>query len=186
VPAPTAVVGAKSPAGADRLRPAPLQARIADPAPTWVVHSTFARARRYGSRPDDAETGGAAGLVTRSGASEGLRDHWWVGWSATLVLGAWLGFDEDRPMPAQAAGLAAALGEAVARRGLDGLPPEQVVAPEGVVTVEIDETTGLRAAAGCSSRVPMDFVSGTAPAAVCRPGARMPAPGGGIRVPAAP
>lgn len=174
VPAPGAVEGAKTAAGADRLRAGPRHARIADPAPTWVVHATFARAHRRPRAGESGPSGAAGALVVRSGASEGLRDQWWVGWSPSLVLGAWLGFDDDRPMPAQAAGLAASLGEAVARRGLAGLPAEEVVAPEGVVTVEIDESSGLRAAAGCPSRVPMDFVSGTAPSATCRPAAPRP------------
>ncbi len=177
IPSPTAVAGAKAPAGANRLRSQPVLARIADPAPIWVVHSTFARAEREraASRAaDPARAGSPPGFVTRSGSSEGLRDQWWVGWSPSLVLGAWIGFDDDRPMPPPSAGLATTLGEAIARLGLAGLPAEQVLAPEGVTTVEIDEASGLRAAPGCPGHVAMDFVSGTAPATTCRPVASRP------------
>jgi len=172
VPAPTTIEAVKGPSGADRQRSGPSLARIADPAPTWVLHATLDRARRERLRADGEErapTGGAATLVERAGRSEGLRDQWWVGWSSTLVLGAWIGFDDDRPMPPQAAGLAARLGRAIAQRALAGLPEEPIPVPEGVLPVEIDEASGLRAARGCPSRVTMDFVSGTEPTATCRP-----------------
>ncbi|MEY4948354.1 MAG: hypothetical protein RL698_565 [Pseudomonadota bacterium] len=162
VPQPHWVEAVKTPGGSDLLRPGRAAARIANPAPAYVAHALLADVAASRSTS-------AAHLASWRGASEGGRDAWWVGWTPSLVLGVWVGFDDDRPMPDAATAVAAPLGFAIANGARAGLPGEAVVAPEGVETAEVDEATGLRFAPGCAARATLVFVSGTAPRASCRP-----------------
>ncbi|MEE8500703.1 MAG: PBP1A family penicillin-binding protein [Kiloniellales bacterium] len=60
----------------------------------------------------------------KTGTSQDFRDAWFVGFSAELVAGVWLGNDDGAPMDRVSGGsLPAALWGRVVARALEGVPP---------------------------------------------------------------
>lgn len=166
--APFSVASVKAPSGFVVLDREPDEAALASAAASYVVHSmledvvddgTAARLRAEGLR------GAYAG---KTGTSTDQRDAWFVGYTPSLVVGVWVGFDDDRPLAGGASQLAVPLWGSIARRAFAGAPPEPFRRPGEVEVVEVDLATGLRAAPECGpSRVEV-FVAGTAPRRDCR------------------
>ncbi len=70
----------------------------------------------------------------KTGTSQDFRDAWFVGFTADLVAGVWLGNDDGAPMDRVTGGsLPAALWRRVVVRALDGVPPRPL--PGGGVAI---------------------------------------------------
>jgi penicillin-binding protein 1A len=70
----------------------------------------------------------------KTGTSQDFRDAWFVGFTADLVAGVWLGNDDGAPMDQVTGGsLPAALWRRVVARALDGVPPRPL--PGGGVAI---------------------------------------------------
>jgi len=168
--APRFVEAVEAPSGAPVLRTSRAATRVADPAPTYVVHTmlegVFERGTASGARALGVRDVGVAG---KTGTTDDYRDAWLVGYTPSLVLAVWVGFDDDRPLAGSAAQIALPIWAAVMRHALAGLPPAGVAAPDGVQLVKIDAATGLRAAPGCGPAITEAFLPGTAPTGTCVP-----------------
>ena len=108
-------------------------------------------------------------VLGKTGTTNGAQDVWFVGATPDLVAGAWLGFDQPRPLGPAATGgrLAApvwARSVAAWQRGKPVPAPWQ--APAGVEQHDVDVRTGGLANAGCPrAQVAAEwFLPGTAPA----------------------
>ena len=120
---------------------------------------TGSRARAMGF------TGTAAG---KTGTS---RDGWFAGYTPNIVCVVWVGFDDNSELGLEGAKSAlpiwtAFMKAAVALRpelGGDSFPP----APDGLVTEDIDPTTGLIATDQCPTRKTEYFIMGTQPQQPC-------------------
>jgi penicillin-binding protein 1A len=81
----------------------------------------------------------------KTGTTNDYRDAWFIGFTPnSLVAGAWIGFDMEKPLGSQETGAVAALPiwlhfmkEATAKQ-----PPGGFSIPEGIVFVRIDGNTG--------------------------------------------
>ena len=125
-----------------------------------VERGTAARASALG-RP----------LAGKTGTTNDSTNAWFIGYSPSLVTGAWVGYDESRKsLGGKETGGKAALpiwmdfmGEA-----LKDMPPEEFPVPAGLTFVDIDTSTGLLAASGCSGEVFKEvFKKGTEPKEYC-------------------
>lgn len=76
----------RSGSGAGRVLSSMAAAEVTDMLVAAVETGT-GRAARFG-RP----------IAGKTGTSQNFRDAWFVGWSADLVTGVWMGNDDDRPM----------------------------------------------------------------------------------------
>lgn len=120
---------------------------------------TASRARAMGF------TGIAAG---KTGTS---RDGWFAGYTPNMVCVVWVGFDDNSELGLEGAKSAlpiwaSFMKAAVALRpelGGDSFPP----APDGIVTDEIDPTTGLIATDQCPAHRTEYFIEGTQPQQLC-------------------
>ncbi|MBX6322782.1 MAG: carboxypeptidase, partial [Rhodospirillaceae bacterium] len=79
-------------------------------------------------------TGRAAALgrpaAGKTGTSQGFRDAWFIGFTAELVTGVWVGNDDDRPMSrVTGGGLPTRLWKAFMARALAGQPPRPLPVP---------------------------------------------------------
>ncbi len=125
--------------------------------------------------------------VTRSGTGAGIRargfwqpaagktgssrDGWFVGYTSKLLCAVWVGFDDNKDIGLEGARTALPIWTEFMKRahthrqyrGVSEFSP-----PDGVVTAEIDPTTGLLATSGCSKRVTEVFIAGTQPVDVCK------------------
>ncbi|HVG22445.1 MAG TPA: transglycosylase domain-containing protein, partial [Blastocatellia bacterium] len=98
------------------------------------------------------------------------NDGWFVGYTPNLVCVVWVGFDDNRDLRLKASDAALPLWADFARQAID-LRPElggnSFARPGGIVTVDIDPTTGLAASDECAERRQEIFISGTEPYATC-------------------
>jgi penicillin-binding protein 1A len=108
---------------------------------------------------------GKTGTSTPRPGHDGTQDAWFVGFSPDLLAAVWVGFDDGgRSLSRGEAGSRSALpiwielmSKALATR-----PARDFVQPPGVVIIQIDPATGLRAAPG-SEGIPEVFINGTEP-----------------------
>jgi penicillin-binding protein 1B len=120
---------------------------------------TAARARTMGF------TGTAAG---KTGTS---RDGWFAGYTPNIVCVVWVGFDDNSELGLEGSKSALPIWTSFMKAALalrpelggEAFPP----APEGVVTEEIDPTTGLIATEQCLARKTESFIEGTQPQQPC-------------------
>jgi penicillin-binding protein 1A len=85
-------------------------------------------------------------LFGKTGTSTGPTNVWFVGGSADVVAGVYMGFDRPRPMGGYAQGgtLAAPIFRQFARAAFEGMPVVPFRAPQGVRMVRIDRRSGQR------------------------------------------
>ena len=107
----------------------------------------------------------------KTGTTDNYTDAWFVGFSPSLVVGVWVGFDQVKGLGKNESGARAALPiwVDVMRPFLAGRPVEQFTRPARVDQVPIDRVTGLRAGldTGCRHITMETFLSGTAPTEFC-------------------
>jgi penicillin-binding protein 1B len=108
-------------------------------------------------------TGAIAG---KTGTTDGYRDAWFVGYTSDLVIGVWVGFDDERPVRLTGAQAALPIWIDIARRMLPEQAPPFVV-PTGVVIRPIDPKTGQLATSKCPEQVEEVFIEGTQPTVYC-------------------
>jgi penicillin-binding protein 1A len=103
---------------------------------TGVVERGTATSLRQLERP----------LFGKTGTSTGPTNVWFVGGSADIVAGVYMGFDQPRPMGGYAQGgtLAAPIFLQFARAAFEGMPVVPFRAPAGIRMVRIDRRSGER------------------------------------------
>jgi len=108
----------------------------------------------------------------KTGTTNDYTDVWFVGFTADLVAGIWIGFDQPKQIMSNAQGgrLAAPAWASFMREVYERKPaPPDWPRPPGIIAMPIDPVTGLRAGPGCAGndiRVEY-FLPGTEPMAEC-------------------
>ncbi|MBI5888545.1 MAG: PBP1A family penicillin-binding protein [Deltaproteobacteria bacterium] len=124
-----------------------------------IENGTGKRARALG-RP-------AAG---KTGTTNNLNDAWFIGYVPGLAAGAWIGYDEEKPLGRGETGAAAALPIWLKfmQAAVRGTPVRHFPVPDGVEFAKIDPATGLLANAATPNAVFEVFKAGTTPKAVSK------------------
>jgi len=112
-------------------------------------------------------------LAGKTGTTDEYTDAWFIGYSAELAVGVWVGFDEHRSLGPRETGAVAALPiwtRFMERAYADRDTPEFPV-PGGITRVSVDPHTGLKAnrEAGCAAVLSESFLVGTEPMRYCTP-----------------
>ena len=118
---------------------------------------TGSKARAWGLR------GPVAG---KTGTTDGYRDAWFVGYTPELVIGVWIGFDDERAIRLTGSQAALPIWVDVARQLIPADSPDFPV-PSGIVSRAIDPRTGQLATAQCPEQVTEVFLEGTEPSVYC-------------------
>jgi len=125
----------------------------------------------------EAGTGAAAAaalnqvVAGKTGTTDDLADAWFVGFSPSIVAGAWVGFDQKKTLGEGETGAKAALPIWIdfMKAATSGKPAEKFTRPAGIVYTAIDRRTGLLATT--ESRCPTPFleafVEGSEPSQPC-------------------
>ncbi|MEX0896378.1 MAG: transglycosylase domain-containing protein [Patescibacteria group bacterium] len=105
-------------------------------------------------------------VAVKTGTTNDQRDNWAIGWSQELMVGAWVGNNDNSPMLQVASGVSGAtpIWRRVLLAGLErdayGSPAWSV--PAGIEQVEVDAVSGYPATEGFNSRTEY-VVRGTLP-----------------------
>jgi len=84
----------------------------------------------------------------KTGTTENYRDAWTVGFTQDMVAGVWVGNNDNSPMTAEAADVAAPIWRAYMNSVLQGKPNQAFPKADGVKTVTLDAQTGRSVTAG--------------------------------------
>jgi len=113
-----------------------------------------------------------APIAGKTGTSNDARDTWFIGATPDVVIGVWIGYDDNRPMPGeQGAKVAAPVFLDIAQKM--NLPNKPFVRPPHVVDATIDRQSGLLAPDGAPKNTTLSevFIEGTQPTDVApKPG----------------
>lgn len=140
------------------------QTQVLDPKLAFVMTNLLRGVTLYGTA---ASAGRALGgnIGGKTGTTNSYVDALFVGFSANLVVGAWTGFDDNKPMGYGETGTRASLpiwidymGAASARFGL---PDFRV--PEGIVNILVNKETGKPLPPGSTDGFLESFVEGFDP-----------------------
>jgi penicillin-binding protein 1A len=105
-------------------------------------------------------------IAGKTGTTNEAKDLWFVGFSADLVIGLYVGYDKPRSLgrTAQAAHTAAPIARDFMKLALADKPAIPFKIPAGIRLIRVDAKTGLRAGPGASGRTIVEaFKPGTAP-----------------------
>lgn len=106
--------------------------------------------------------------AVKTGTTEDYRDALTIGYTPQLVVGVWIGNNDNTPMTSIAGSLGAApVWRLLMENILIGTPIEQFRRPLGVLEVNVCKDDGLRAEVATSSAYPEYFLSGTTPKRTC-------------------
>jgi penicillin-binding protein 1A len=108
-----------------------------------------------------------APISGKTGTSNDAKDTWFIGMTPDIVIGVWIGYDDNRPMPGeQGAKVAAPVFLDIAKQM--SLPGKQFERPAHVVEAVIDRETGKLAPDDAPKATTLTdvFVDGTQPTEV--------------------
>jgi penicillin-binding protein 1B len=107
-------------------------------------------------------------VAAKSGTTNDFRDAWFIGYTPTLVVGVWVGFDDGRSIGLPGSRAALPIFARFLRGAVAPYERVEFERPWDVEIVEVNRESGLRAGWGCRGE-PEVFLRGTAPQETCSP-----------------
>lgn len=103
-------------------------------------------------------------VVVKTGTTNDRRDNWAMGGTPQVVVGTWVGNNDNSPMQAVASGVSGAspIWRKILQEALRGKPSIRLEVPPNIVSAEVDTVSGYRAHDGFPSRTEY-FIKGTEP-----------------------
>ncbi|MBY0274861.1 PBP1A family penicillin-binding protein [Candidatus Binatia bacterium] len=170
---PHAVAAVKAPSGVILTRGRSSTMPVAAADATYVVHAMLEGVVARGTAAEVGRSGLKTATAGKTGTSDESRDAWFVGYTPSLVVGVWVGYDDDRSLPGSAAQLAVPVWINVMRHATAGQARERFTVPPGVELVSVEAASGKLADARCGPAITEAFLDGTAPTEGCAPGGRV-------------
>ena len=163
---PTAVRSTRDRQGDVVWNGVPDRQQAASPQGAYVLTSLLEGVIQRGTA-SKAKVLGLQGMVAgKTGTTDGYRDAWFVGYTSDVVIGVWVGFDDERALRLTGSQAALPIWMELAHRIIPPNVPA-FVAPSGVVTRVIDPKTGQLATSQCPEQVSEVFIEGTEPSVYC-------------------
>ena len=170
---PNAIMRVENAQGQVLWQPSREREQVLSPAEAWLMVDMMKDVIRRGTAYQATWGAGlrvpAAG---KTGTTNDGTDVWFIGYTADLVAGVWMGFDRPKKIKANAQGgqLAAPAWTAFMTEvyGRKPAPPDWP-RPESVVVREVDSSSGQLYGAGCATEAPVTeyFIAGTEPVEQC-------------------
>jgi penicillin-binding protein 1A len=106
-------------------------------------------------------------IAGKTGTTNGYFDAWFIGYSAQVSTGVWVGFDQERSLGKGEVGGRSALPIWVdyMKAAHENLPQMTLPVPEGIVFANIDSETGKLASSTSRLVLRQAFAEGTEPSA---------------------
>jgi penicillin-binding protein 1B len=140
---------------------------VLDPRVNYLMVNLLEEVMRSGT------AAGARGLgftVPAAGKTGTSHDGWFAGFTSELLCIVWVGFDDNRTIDLEGAHSALPIWTELMKRALllrEYRSAKPFPSPEGIVSVDIDPESGLRATPSCPNARPEVFVAGTEPVGSC-------------------
>jgi penicillin-binding protein 1A len=101
----------------------------------------------------------------KTGTTNGYYDAWFVGYTADITTGVWVGFDDEKTLGVGEVGGKAALPIWLdyMKFAHEGVPVKSFKTPDGIVFANIDNKTGKLASANSEDVVRQAFIEGSEP-----------------------
>jgi membrane carboxypeptidase/penicillin-binding protein len=107
-------------------------------------------------------------VAVKTGTTNDSKDAWTVGYTPSLVIGVWMGNNENEPMVGLAGSSSAGgIWRTAMTSFMQNTPQEDFVRPSGVVALRVCTGSGLKAANSGSGTYEEVFVKGTEPKEEC-------------------
>lgn len=169
---PYAILRVENADGEVLWQPRPEREAVLTPEEAWLMVSmmkdVIGRGSAYGSTTGSGLTVPAGG---KTGTTNDGADVWFIGYTADLVAGLWMGFDRPKKIKSNAQGgrLAAPAWTEFMKDVYKRKPtPPDWPRPDGIVSRQIDGRTGLLLNFACMDSVVTEyFVYGTEPRFTC-------------------
>lgn len=106
----------------------------------------------------------------KTGSTSSYYDAWFMGYTADIATGVWVGYDQERPLGRGEVGGRTALPIWIdyMKEAHEGLPVRGFPMPDGIVFASIDNETGKLPSSSSRSVVRQAFIEGTEPTAPSR------------------
>ncbi len=140
--------------------------QVFDPGEAYLITSALSGAVERGTGRGLRARGYRGAVAAKSGTTSGFRDGWFVGYTPTIAVGVWVGFDDGRSIELPGSRAALPIFAQFLSRALGSYAENDFDVPWGIEVVEIDQETGLRGGPGCWGE-PEVFLRGTAPERSC-------------------
>ena len=163
---PTSVRATFASDGSSLWRAVPDRSQAISPQAAYVVTSLMEGVIRRGTAEKARLLGLNGAIAGKTGTTDGYRDAWFIGFTPEVVIGVWVGFDDEHPIRLTGSQAALPIWMEIVKR----IVPEEVQAfprPEGIVIRTIDPKTGQLATSQCPEQVEEVFIEGTEPAEYC-------------------
>jgi penicillin-binding protein 1B len=163
---PTAVRSTRDRLGDIVWNGVPDRLQATSPQGAYVLTSLLEGVIERGTASKARVMGFHGAMAGKTGTTDGYRDAWFVGYTSDVVIGVWVGYDDERPLRLTGSQAALPIWMDLARRVI---PPDvpAFVMPPGVVTRDIDPKTGQLATFQCPEHVSEVFIEGTEPSIYC-------------------
>jgi len=103
-------------------------------------------------------------IAVKTGTTNDKRDNWAIGGNSQVIVGTWVGNNDNSPMKEVASGISGAspIWRKILLKALDGKANSTFEIPSNIVTKEVDSVSGYAAHDGFPSRLEY-FIKGTEP-----------------------
>jgi 1A family penicillin-binding protein len=103
-------------------------------------------------------------IAVKTGTTNDKRDNWTIGGTPQVVVGVWVGNNDNSPMKQVASGVTGAspIWRRIILEALKGKPNKSFDRPVGIVTATVDQISGYRDHDGFPARTEI-FIKGTEP-----------------------
>jgi len=104
-------------------------------------------------------------IAVKTGTTNDRRDNWTVGWTPSILVGVWVGNNDNSSMNYLVSGIsgAAPIWRRIILKGLKSRPRKEFIVPSEVVKAEVDSVSGYRSHDSFPARMEY-FLKGTEPA----------------------
>ena len=163
---PTALQAVMTSEGDPAWHHTPARHQAVSPQAAYVMTSLLKGVVERGTAAK-AKAMGLRGIVAgKTGTTDGYRDAWFIGYTPDVVVGAWVGFDDEDALHLTGAQAALPMWVEFVRQILPAAPRDFVM-PPAVITRDIDPQSSQLATSKCPQRSAELFIEGTEPSVYC-------------------
>lgn len=168
---PHAIIKVENAQGKVVWQPQTKREAVLSPEEAWLMVSMMKDVVIRGSAASIWASGFHVPAGGKTGTTNDGSDVWFIGYTADLIAGVWMGFDKPIKIKSNAQGgqLASPAWSAFMTEVYRRKPqPPDWPRPDGVIVREIDAATGRLATSACTANLTTEFfVAGTEPTKTC-------------------